>query len=123
MPELVRLAFTDDPRLRALKSQWMERIELEAEQARILAQETLRAIEDDVPVVKPGSAPGDWQGLRGFPLISRGVRGEMPNTRAGCERSLRRLGKALEVRSWGRLTIAASNGHVPASSNGHRPAC
>jgi hypothetical protein len=37
----------------------MERMELERAQARILAEETLRAIDSGIVPVKPGSLPGD----------------------------------------------------------------
>jgi hypothetical protein len=94
----------------------MERMELERAQARILAEEALRATEEPTNgSVPPGSLPGDTRRLRGLPLMTRGVRGVMPDTQPGVGKSLDRLEKWRETRSWGRLTLAESNGHPPAA--------
>jgi stage II sporulation protein AA (anti-sigma F factor antagonist) len=72
----------------------MERMELERAQARILAEETLRAIEENpeaLPIL--GTGAGDPRRLRGLPLMTRGVRGVMPDTQPGVGKSLDRLEK------------------------------
>lgn len=93
----VCVAWSDDRRFRALKGRWMDRSELEHEQARILAEEALRASNTEQPVdPKPGSEPGDKLALRGIPMLVRaGVGGAILDSRPGEGPSLRRLENTL----------------------------
>lgn len=111
MTDEVSLAYTDDPRLRGLKGRWMERIALEREQARILAEEAMRYI-DETPAEepKPGSLPGDKLRLRGIPcLVEQGLGGEIRYTRPGNAKSLEKIdrtsrgGLSVEARFWQRV--------------------
>lgn len=54
--------------------------QLEAEQARILAELATEAAESDADVPMRATPVGDWRRMRGLPMIGRGVSGAMRGT-------------------------------------------
>jgi hypothetical protein len=83
MSQEIALAYTTDPRLKQLKGRWMDRETLEAAQRRILAEQTLAAINRDENPVRPGGQAGGGRELRYIPVMTHGVQGVIPFTEPG----------------------------------------
>ena len=70
----------------------VRRAQLEAEQARILAELAAEAAEADDDVPMRATPVGDWRRMRGLPMIGRGVAGAVSGSNPERE-VVRRLGE------------------------------